>query len=315
LIELLVVIAIIGVLVGLLLPAVQKVRGAAARVQCANNLKQLALAMHNYHDAMGTLPPGAYLGPGDLLRGAGTPGGWYDDFSWQVFTMPYIEQDSIYRRFDVANVGASNGANMAARQDVITVKTLACPLDGAKQNEWASGTWARVRSNYVSNWGNTGYAQANIAGATFGGAPFTFRKGQPFATISDGTSNTLLLSETLTSTDAPGWGGPIADSFTSLGGQAFDGVATPNASVPDVIDRVCPSQPHPLTVGLCTVGSGGIQSSIPSVLHNSARSAHPGGVNVALCDGSVRFMPNTVSLATWRALTTANGGEVNGVDY
>src|SRR6187401_547200 len=97
LVELLVVIAIIGILVAMLLPAVQSAREAARRIQCSNNLKQLSLGMHNRHDVYKSFPVGSYLGPGDPVRSG--PGAWYDDFSWQVFLAPYIEQKTWYDMF------------------------------------------------------------------------------------------------------------------------------------------------------------------------------------------------------------------------
>ncbi len=306
LIELLVVIAIIAILIALLLPAVQKVREAAARIQCASNLKQVALAMHSHHDATGMFPSGSLQGPGDTPRG---PGGWYDDFGWQAYVGPYLEQTAWFSLFDFSR-SASDPVNLAGRQAMISATVFACPSDGLKQDEWTSTTWARVRSNYVVNWGNTGYAQANLTGNPFGGAPFTFRTGKRIRDLMDGASGTLLLSETLTSTDNSGWGGPISDTFTSLGGQCFDALATPNSSVHDSVDRLCPAQPHPLTAGLCDVGSTSIAASIPSVLHISARSAHFGGVNVAQGDGSVRFISNAIDLASWRALSTASGNDI-----
>jgi prepilin-type N-terminal cleavage/methylation domain-containing protein/prepilin-type processing-associated H-X9-DG protein len=306
LIELLVVIAIIAVLIGLLLPAVQKVREAAARAKCQNNLKQLALAMHNHHDAMGRLPYGAKTGPNDPYSG---PGAWYDDHGWYAPVLPYIEQGSVTALMN-QNLSFSHTSNEAARRAKIPL--FACPSDlGLQENEWPSATWARVRGNYVVNWGNTTYGQRGKGvppnRVEFGGAPFTFKDGQKITDVTDGSSNTLMISEYIVlETVNNGWHGPPSDIMTALGGQTFTGWLTPNSPTGDEVARITPPNASRNTIPPYTFLGGG------GTLFQSfaARSKHSGGVNAAACDGSVRFYPNTVSLPVWRALTTAKWGDV-----
>src|SRR3954471_1009571 len=156
LIELLVVIAIIAILIGLLLPAVQKVREAAARMTCSNNLKQIALACHGYHDAQGTLPPAYYCGPGI---------GWNNDSncgpSWAILILPHIEQDNLYKLVSgsVQNyqswVKGSGGGNDQGWRGIrnVTVKPYLCPSEGFKDvpGSQVGGSWAR--GNYAANMG------------------------------------------------------------------------------------------------------------------------------------------------------------------
>ena len=163
LVELLVVIAIIGVLVALLLPAVQAAREAARRSQCLNNLKQLGLAMLNYESAKGGLPPMALYWSEAEYNAAydpDGPGSWYDDHGWYIPLMPYIEQSGVKAIVDVKK-SFSDASNEAARRAMIPMH--ACPSDiGLQKNEWEIATWARVRSNYVVNAGNTVYGQHSM---------------------------------------------------------------------------------------------------------------------------------------------------------
>jgi prepilin-type N-terminal cleavage/methylation domain-containing protein/prepilin-type processing-associated H-X9-DG protein len=313
LIELLVVIAIIGILIALLLPAVQKVREAANRIKCDNNLKQLALAMHNHHDTKGALPFGARRLTGDPdYRG---PGSWYDDHGWYSQMAPFIEQDNWGRLINY-DLSFSDAANEQGRRHKIPL--FACPSDvGLQQNEWDSPTWARLRGNYVVNFGNTNYGQLSIGGTNglqFKGAPFTFKNPIKFSEITDGLSNTLMMSECIVITEGRPlvWGGPLSDFTTSLGGQAFEGYTTPNSKTPDSEARQIP----PFDDWNGNNIDGYNMALNTQRQYFAARSKHPGGVNASLCDGSVRFFNDGVSWDVWQALTSAQGGEsISNSDY
>ena len=306
LVELLVVIAIIGVLVALLLPAVQSAREAARRMQCTNNVKQLSLAMHNYHSSYLAFPQGTMQGPGDsaATRLPSDPARWYDDFSWLAHVGPFIEQQNWYNLFDF-KLSVSHPSQEAGRRTLIS--SFGCPTDGLVKNEWTSGQWCRVRSNYVVNWGNTGFMQKDHSSLVFGGAPFTFRTSMTIAELRDGTSNTLFVSETLTPKGS-GWEGPLGETILSTGGHSFDAFVGPNATTPDEVARKCPD---PGTKGQtrCVV-NGSDMNNLPATNHTAARSNHPGGVVAGHGDGSVRYYADNIDLNLWRALSTARSGEV-----
>ncbi len=359
LVELLVVIAIIGVLVALLLPAIQAAREAARRSQCTNNLRQLSLAHLNYESSKRGLvpmakfwwnraPAGSGLDPGYLdITPALGPGGWYDDHGWYIPLMPYIEQAGLATTGN-PKLGLSNAANEAVRRAMVTLHQ--CPSDiGLQRNEWAIATWARVRTNYVVNAGNTVYGQHGLNApcpgvssplqCNFKGAPFIPIKANDLATISDGAANTLMMSEILVLPETQGWGGPYSDAQTALGGQVFNGWTTPNATTPDCLCRQgewignagpgfdVQGIPRPLAANHgapCGVsmyspesGARGFPSTDPAMLDGNghkqqwiaARSHHPGGVSASRCDASVQYYDDAIDPFVWNALTSAAGEE------
>jgi prepilin-type N-terminal cleavage/methylation domain-containing protein/prepilin-type processing-associated H-X9-DG protein len=302
LVELLVVIAIIGVLVSLLLPAVQAAREAARRMQCSNNLKQASLAMHNYHDTHNTLPWGSRE--------------WRQ--TWQLAVLPYIEQQQLYNLWGDFSLPSHYFTPPNAPVSTQRIASLTCPSD--RRNATNVAGFLITHHNYVVNYGNTGFfsqqtGQAPAVGdIIFAGAPFTM-KGNTSATlrpecfafqdILDGLSNTLMFSETVQGLTTGGiydlrgfsWWGP---------GAGFNTLRPPNSNLPDIMveNNYCNnSPPNPP----CDPA----RLSTPNrPANNAARSRHPGGVNVALCDGSVRFVPNTINIFTWRALSTTYGNEM-----
>ena len=341
LVELLVVIAIIAVLIGLLLPAVQAARESSRRAKCQNNLRQLALSMLTFDSAKKGLPPMALRWTNaDMTKAYGSGSGdrWFDDHGWYMPVMPFLENGALAGLVRVDR-SFSDASNRAARQTF--VPTMACPTDiGLQRNEWPSPTWARVRSNYVVNAGNTVYGQHNVgtcpgafpACVRFGGAPFGPRTRTKLSTLTDGASNTLMLSEVLVLPETVGWGGPYSDAQTALGGQVFTGYKTPNAQGAANADALCRqgewwattrdgwnAQKLPLTAAgtpaqpIAVPPGAPADSFTDSNGHKQqfvvARSKHPGGVNAARCDASVSFVSDAVDPLLWNAQSSAAGGE------
>ena len=322
LVELLVVIAIIGILVALLLPAVNSAREAARRTQCINQSRQIALAMLNYESTKQEFAPGTWGAPGDSGRNgsSGTAGRWYDDFTWVHFVAPYMEESNWIDQLDLS-VSWNHPNNFQAR--AYKVDIYECPSDRAMQNQWSNQLWRRWRYCYAVNWGNTSTSQqtsrqdqsgSGLPDAIFGEAPFTWKKGVPLRKLSDGLSKTLMIAEVVPGkAPADVWDGSPGDITIGRGGQAFVAWTRPNSGVPDSVDESCPDSNFETAYRNCEVGlaaaPNGESLTWPDNLHHAARSKHPGGVNATLCDGASKFFSDSIDIVIWRGLSTSRGRE------
>lgn len=293
LIELLVVIAIIAILIALLLPAVQQAREAARRTQCKNNLKQLGLALHNYHDTFNMFPPGAIQ---DFA------GNGQNEATWVSMILPYIEQAPLYNRANFSSCfGCVAGVGNPPYEIVSpAIPGMSCPSD---PNAGKSAYGYFRRGNYAANSGIGpvhSVSNPDDSTRTYSG-PFTMNSDRSLANFIDGTSNTAIVSELLNST-----GNDFRGVMHYPEGPLYTHDRVPNTSIPDET-RV----PFCVTgVGVPCIGTS--NSHLDRALVYSARSLHTGGAQMALGDGSVRFISENMHLGTWQALGTQGGREVIG---
>jgi len=309
LIELLVVIAIIAILIGLLLPAVQKVREASARMKCSNNIKQLGISCHNYHSSYGRFPPATLYTGGHFGGGFNAKS---NETTWVSFLLPYLEQQALYDKIDWnQNMGGPSGPNGAVDNSLVArtpISTMVCPTDLPETIKfWNSWT----RGNYGANYGIGPYVSVHTnptpANAMPNGmGPLGVNSMWPIEQISDGTSNTALISELVKS--------PAVNDVRAVmhypEGPLYMHNYSPNDPTPDLTRNGCVSIP----AAPCTAGHN---NWADRNIILTARSMHVGGVNMGLCDGSVRFVSNGVPIATWKALGTiqAISGEAIPTDY
>lgn len=314
LVELLVVIAIIGILIGLLLPAVQAAREAARRMQCTNNVKQFSLAMQTYADSNNSRLPFVATYPTNGWKDFG--GIACERSTWVPRIWPYIEQAPLYQQYDfrVGFYAEPNCAynNPSAQRPVNTpVEYYYCPSD-RPGGLWRADPYSQVRGNYVANMGNDWFwnsTKPNMPYKNDGwqGAPFVFNMTIPLQDMVDGTSNTMLISEVIQAADtAFDFHGQL---FNDEGpGPSFMTVTGPNSSTPDSCYCYTGASGSSLNTNDRFIPCTGTPLS-GDERYEAARSKHPGGVNVGLADGSVRFVSDTVDLAVWRAAGTTRGGE------
>jgi prepilin-type N-terminal cleavage/methylation domain-containing protein/prepilin-type processing-associated H-X9-DG protein len=326
LIELLVVIAIIAILIGLLLPAVQKIREAANRMKCSNNMKQLGLAMHNYHDVNNAFPMN-YKQVG--------PNAW-EALSANYFLLPYLEQDNVYRQGE-ANITNWSWIYWNTMNTPLSVFICPSAQPGPRRGSHPHG-WDGPGTNYA--WCTGSSVETVWAGSRFNGM-IAYSEARTMAGATDGLSNTILASEILSGSSNTGSSGkypydifyvgngpfdsiadknfPTIGELTALGTQArsspigyksnngtmwawyaaaqstLNTAATPNWTYPSAGGDCCPGGAHDWGYGI-----------IPP------RSLHSGGVNVLLGDGSVRFIRDSIDLATFQKLGNAKDGLVVG---
>jgi len=302
LIELLVVIAIIGVLIGLLLPAVQKVREAAARLKCQNNLKQIGLALHDYYDANQKFPPGA--------NNHFDADGEVDRRSWALFLLPFVEQEALYKSIE-AFMAQGNPYPVYAPNNKTVIPVYMCPSDPTSPKTITGGSsdptnQQGFHGNYVTCAGSEFFNPVRPSGSRSRGddlnGMFYAYSHTKIDEVTDGTSNTLMTGEVILRPDVTGH--DVLGRYYNDAGQGtvcFSTYYPPNTQVPDR-HQYCQSIPR----SPCTA------TDTDKVV--SLRSFHSGGVNVGLADGSVRFISDDVNPNTYKGLGSRDGGEVLG-DY
>jgi len=361
LIELLVVIAIIAVLIGLLLPAVQAAREAARRAQCVNHLKQIGLALHNYHDTQGTFPLGGVnLNAAQKAVSGNGWGNLTSALSWRALTLPYIEGNNAFNALNLSLGPFANSADSGSGYTIWTTypgSVWLCPSDGRNGNgfrpslasgdPWGNGTVANNPTvpgtsnpapntpvtNYAGSFGDNfcgGPALAPPAlpwetpvttnplpgqprigyngfwGTTNGGGTlrgfFDYSTNQTVGinSVTDGTSNTILVGEVIPyqAADNNFWvtNGGTAGTTVPINFQSLY-----NAALPDCNDGNWQSQIQPLGCRFRAAAKG-------------FKSMHAGGANFTFADGSVKFLKASISMGTYCALGSRNGGEVVSAD-
>jgi prepilin-type N-terminal cleavage/methylation domain-containing protein len=329
LVELLVVIAIIGILVALLLPAVQAAREAGRRTQCVNNLKQIGLALQNYHDSRKTLP----FGKGPSYAGAPVYARW----STQALILPFLEQGNAYAAIDFNFPPATPGMqgatgfmpafnNPGGQNGVISravVPGYLCPSDIEPAGDWpGQNNYTGNQGNWLCDRGDAVPAASDISPSELQTGVFYYLSKCKFASITDGLSNTVFFSEKLRGSGVPN---PRSDLFTmpnqtSLAATYATCTATNPATATPLTSKwgwswvmgenCCTLHNHvspPNTFSCAGIPFPGTMTNM--AMQVAPTSNHPQGVNAMMGDGSVHFLTNSIDVNTWRGLGSRNGGE------
>jgi len=315
LIELLVVIAIIAVLIGLLVPAVQKVREAANRLKCSNNIRQIGVALANHESAMGYYPA-----QGDYRIAGGTV-----YWSVQARILPYVEQENLHRLIDFASPISTQPSVAKVR-----IPIYLCPSE-PNDRERPDGTFIHYPLNYAINAGSWAIFNPPVG---LGDGVFVVNRATRIADIADGTSNTLCLAEVKAFTPYLRDGGvpssivPIPSlptDISTFGGEfktdsghtewvdarthqtGFTTTFTPNTRVPHTSGGIA----YDIDFNSLREGRS---TTIPTMAAVTSRSFHSGGVNTLLMDGSVRFVRESITINVWRGMGSRAGGELFSID-
>jgi prepilin-type N-terminal cleavage/methylation domain-containing protein/prepilin-type processing-associated H-X9-DG protein len=346
LIELLVVIAIIAVLIALLLPAVQAAREAARRAQCTNNLKQIGLAMHNYHTGIGTFPSGGTVGPNNAY-GAPYQLSW-GTWSAHALMLGYLEQMPLYNSANFSwAVGMGSGWAINSSVSTTDLNAFICPSDGMSPLNPQGSMWAGLNNNYLASVGTStnysnNYPPQDTTGVfTEGGRSYGLQN------IIDGSSNTIAFGESLIgdlTIEQVKWrDGPVKAVGYAGGGPFYDASTNPQAVLTDLqvcqtafanptpgsstgvnnekgfrwaedmggmtlFDTIVPPSSSQYTFTYC--GLGFANNNATDQGYQNANSNHPGGANFLFADGSVHFIKSSIAIRTYWALGTKADGEV-----
>jgi prepilin-type N-terminal cleavage/methylation domain-containing protein/prepilin-type processing-associated H-X9-DG protein len=299
LIELLVVIAIISVLISMLLPAVQAAREAARRAQCSNNLKQIGLALHNYHDTVGSFPPGFVSRPDSTGDNVGP--GW----GWASMILPQLEQSPTFNAINYS-LPVEIPANQTAR--LTRIATFACPsdasfllmftvVDDSTSNTTAGAPICDVASSNYPGCFGTG-DPSDIPGRDFGNGLFFRNKSVRIAEITDGTSNTIAAGERSQNLSRATWTGSVSHAAVPITELQAENGLDPEGGDALVVSHT---------------GELNGPNSVPAHA-DQFWARHPGGATFVFADGSVRFLKERRPLAIFQATATRSGGEILSAD-
>jgi prepilin-type N-terminal cleavage/methylation domain-containing protein/prepilin-type processing-associated H-X9-DG protein len=299
LVELLVVIAIIGILIALLLPAIQATREAARRSQCSNNMKQCGMALVNYENARNVLPTGMVVSP-TLFLG----------HTAQIFMLPYLERGDLWKQFNPKERALTPPYNHEVIRQ--SIAPFNCPND--PNTGRIIGDTNYGHSNFVISMGSSLLKEVSPSGWSYdyylGNGAFQWNFPRKLREFRDGTSKSAFGSEVISGAASIGGAGPWDTrgmwGIQYSGASSYLHLYTPNTSVGDAPSAVsyqrCVAGPH-TPCNPAVVSQAGYDGS-----YSSARSYHRGGVNVVFADAHVEFIPSTIDLTTWRYMGSINDG-------